>query len=727
MDRVNKAPGDRSMQPSTVAAMQGDFRDLSSHCIREYELIHQISRGGCGEVWVARHSHLRTECALKVVFDHAGAVEEAAIRLYKENVRIEDYACLVPIEHFGLTEEGRRYYVMPLADDVAGPKVLRAPARYRPETLAARLISHGRLPLDELLEIADQLLLALTRLHGYGLVHRDVKPLNVLRVQERWRLGDFGLMALRSRLHAEPDTESGTYWYRPPGERADFPMDVYSLGKTLFILATEATPPCRERDPDPCAAFLAGTLPLTRDDARAEPLGTILVRACATDPAERISLEEMRRAISRLVCRTTWVQLTLPGNFDSFTEGERREWLAKIEALGVVVLANRVARGSILLQLQLTPAQADYLRAAVKAGALAACGVTEATEVDLGQEAQVAAGTASVRQETLVVARAAVTGGPEVSIGRTGRSPVPKSAARKWWTIGVGMAASVLLLGLAGLWHAGVFKVKAKEEAILVIEVNEADAEVWVDGERATVTWADDGKKAEIHVKSGTHQVKVTKDGFASFGGIVELNDADRKDLTVRLSHEGSSSLLLPNGFVSLFNGKDLAGWKRHSSQSGNWRVENGILVGQSPSTSVLYTVRGDYKDFHLRLEGRIKVGGKSEVQFRSPDGLTGYAVIINRANPGPGEAMSLELDDNGEGRTVSLRRASLPASGPWFIVDVIARDNDLVIMVNGVRVMEYSDAQRRFSQGHIALVADQQIAGEFRKIEIKELPLQGR
>ena len=70
------------------------------------------------------------------------------------------------------------------------------------------------------------------------------------------------------------------------------------------------------------------------------------------------------------------------------------------------------------------------------------------------------------------------------------------------------------------------------------------------------------------------------------------------------------------DGFVQLFNGRDLTGWYAHALQTGNWRVENGILVG-SGATSYLFSPRGDFKDFHLRCRVRINDGGDSGVIFR--------------------------------------------------------------------------------------------------------------
>src|SRR5919204_474003 len=60
-----------------------------------------------------------------------------------------------------------------------------------------------------------------------------------------------------------------------------------------------------------------------------------------------------------------------------------------------------------------------------------------------------------------------------------------------------------------------------------------------------------------------------------------------------------------PGNFVPLFNGKDLTGWKTHPDQPGDWRVENGVLIGRGP-LSHLFSERGDYENFHLRVEAKI-------------------------------------------------------------------------------------------------------------------------
>ena len=88
-------------------------------------------------------------------------------------------------------------------------------------------------------------------------------------------------------------------------------------------------------------------------------------------------------------------------------------------------------------------------------------------------------------------------------------------------------------------------------------------------------------------------------------------------DRTLRQPESADLDDSLRRRFAPLFNGKDLTGWKTHPSLPDLWRVERGVLIGPD-SGGYLYTERGDYKDFHLRLESRIGEGVNSGVYFRA-------------------------------------------------------------------------------------------------------------
>src|SRR5262249_5354990 len=127
------------------------------------------------------------------------------------------------------------------------------------------------------------------------------------------------------------------------------------------------------------------------------------------------------------------------------------------------------------------------------------------------------------------------------------------------------------------------------------------------------------------------------------------LTSAVSKIIGIITEHEtspgataGSSSNGAAEGFVSLFNGKDLTGWKTPPNQPGNWRVEDGAITGSGPGMySHLFSDRDDYENFHLRAVARInffrsqeKIAfGNSGIYFRSDKTLytfpTGYEAQI--------------------------------------------------------------------------------------------------
>jgi serine/threonine protein kinase/formylglycine-generating enzyme required for sulfatase activity len=178
--------------------------------------------------------------------------------------------------------------------------------------------------------------------------------------------------------------------------------------------------------------------------------------------------------------------------------------------------------------------------------------------------------------------------------------------------------------------------------------------------------------------------------------------------------------------FKSLFNGTDLTGWQTHPSQQGDWRVENGAIKGSGPDTSHLYTERGDYKNFRLRIETRVNKYGNSGVNFRAPFGpkfpankprwASGYNLKID-----PDRMGGLFVGDSGPLKRI--RNPGIPL-GQWIALEIVADRNHIVVKVNGKTTVDYVDEEGSFTSGHIVL--QQHTAPtvvEFRKIEIMELP----
>ena len=174
-------------------------------------------------------------------------------------------------------------------------------------------------------------------------------------------------------------------------------------------------------------------------------------------------------------------------------------------------------------------------------------------------------------------------------------------------------------------------------------------------------------------------------------------------------------------GWVSLFNGRNLEGWKPQPGDAAKWDVKDGILVGSGPGPGHLFSERGDYANFHFRVEARISDLGNSGQYFRAKfeGGFPpGYEAQIN----------STKLDE----KTGSLYglvpiQEMLVKPDEWFTQEVIADGNHIVILVNGNKVVDYVDRDNKYTSGHLALQHNRGAPGkdtiaEFRKIEVKEI-----
>jgi len=317
----------------------------------------------------------------------------------------------------------------------------------------------------------------------------------------------------------------------------------------------------------------------------------------------------------------------------------------------------------------------------------------------------------------------------------------------------------VLLLGLVVGWAAGVFKVKTPD-GLIVLEKVPKDSEILVDGNKITFTWPGIGKPLEIRAVPGQHKVEVKKDGFSTFVKEATFKTDESEEVTVRLEPlepfvvarpelkketipegkadklpESTTEVVVPrpanadavsSGFVSLFNGEDLSGWKTHPSQPGHWRIENGVLIGSGAQISHLYTERDDFKDFHLRVKARVNDRGSGGVCLRAPYGpvsnqgfLRGFgAQISSSQKPFTG---SLWMIPGGffEG---GIPEPTVPPN-QWFTLDVIADGDRMVVMVDGKITAQKFDDKHLFSRGHIALEQmNPDTKVEFSSIDIKEL-----
>jgi len=262
---------------------------LIGSTVSRYKVLERLGGGGAGVVYKAEDLKLERTVALKFLSSYRSGNEADQRRFLREAraSSILDHPNICTVYEIDETDDGRLFIAMSFCEG---------------ETLK-RKIERGPLPLAEALRLAAQIADGLAAAHAKGIVHRDVKPANVIVTPDgRVKIVDFGIAKLadQSRLTRE-GTAVGTAAYMAPeqirGDAIDVQVDVWALGVVLYEMVTGLPPFAAETDHDRIRRILQQEpepLPAVRPGVPPE-LERIVARALAKSPADRYGrIEEMR-------------------------------------------------------------------------------------------------------------------------------------------------------------------------------------------------------------------------------------------------------------------------------------------------------------------------------------------------------------------------------------------------------------------------------------------------
>lgn len=221
------------LAPAPLSAPGDSLAPLTGTSVGPYEIGELIGRGGMGDVYRARDTRLGRDVALKFLPPWLGRDPAARDRFLVEarSVSSIDDANVCTLHDLGETGDGRLFLIMPY---------------YEGKSLKER-IADGPLPVERAVDVALQAARGLAAAHARGIVHRDVKPGNLLLTGDgRVKILDFGVAKLVDVHMTRTGETPGTASYMAPEQRAggevDARSDLWSLGAVLYEMLTGKRP-----------------------------------------------------------------------------------------------------------------------------------------------------------------------------------------------------------------------------------------------------------------------------------------------------------------------------------------------------------------------------------------------------------------------------------------------------------------------------------------------------
>ncbi|GHO95930.1 hypothetical protein KSF_059780 [Reticulibacter mediterranei] len=316
------------------------MKGIEGSTLGRYELRHRIAQGGMSEVYLGYDRRVKRRVAIKVL---NGSDEPFVRRFEREALAIGtlSHNHILPLYDFG--EQRPWYYlVMPYIDG---------------GTLRDYLLKRNLLTIEEAGNFLDQIAAALQHAHDYGVVHRDVKPSNILLRSDGYAyLADFGLAKAKMEVDclSHGVTMVGTPEYMAPelsNGANDHRSDIYSLGIILYQMLTGRLPFMAD---SPVAVTLKHlqiqpTPPTRINNTIPASIETVMLKALAKDPGDRYQQARLLAADYRKALRA--VQEHQHDN--NHTRPDEVEERYPVHSLGAIPVPTAVS--------DLHPSQADTL------------------------------------------------------------------------------------------------------------------------------------------------------------------------------------------------------------------------------------------------------------------------------------------------------------------------------------------------------------------------------
>jgi serine/threonine-protein kinase PknK len=253
----------------------------------------EIGRGGFGIVYRCSQPGLDRAVAVKVLTAELNENRERFLREQRAMGRLTGHPNIVGVLQVGETESGYPYLVMQY---------------HREGSLEARIRRLGPLALDEVLRLGVKMAGALATAHRLEIIHRDVKPGNILSTEYgEPALSDFGIAHISGGFKTATGTFTGSPAFTAPetlgGDPPTEASDVYGLGATLFCALTGHAAYERRSGEQVVAQFLriaTESAPDLRESGIPEDVSSVIEKAMSRDPNDRPTAIELGEELRRV-------------------------------------------------------------------------------------------------------------------------------------------------------------------------------------------------------------------------------------------------------------------------------------------------------------------------------------------------------------------------------------------------------------------------------------------